>query len=361
MGAGSALRVPGAIAVTAALLAVAACGGGTSQTAPASGTQTQVGADSAPVRIRIVLAPDPVWEGMKDAGIVQRWEASGNVRVEASSSFDQFAAFAGGHVDAALMNALDVPEFVQQSQRQPVIVAKIATDRSFLGVSRTSQASGLNDLVETRIAVDGSLESTLLWGVIADSLYGLDFRLDSPDFELIVVDSASVADLVVRGDAEACICTPDFAVSLLAERTLKPLYDGRTAVEVYAEEVVGDPAVRPIADALVVDKQWHDNNPGAVAALQGMWDEGLKAWKADTARHVRGYPHLLSVQTDDEVAWMVDYLTGHDWVYPSTYLTAEDRAQYSDLFVRMQDIGLVANSAREPEMSIREPGTGVEE
>ena len=345
--------------LAAALLLIAGCGGNTpstvGQTAAGDGSQA-----TSPVQIRIVLAPDPVWEGMKDAGIVQRWEASGNVRIEASSPFDQFSAFAGGHVDAALVNALDVPELAQQSEQQPVIIGKIATDRSFLGVSRTSQATSLDDLIETRIAVDGSLASTLLWGVIADTLHGLDFRLDSPDFELIVVDAASVADLVMRGDAEACICTPDFAVSLLAERTLKPLYDGRTAAEIYAEDIAGDPAVHPMADALVVAKRWHDNNPEGVAALQGMWDEGLRAWKADTARHIREYPHLLSVQTDDEIAWMVDYLTDHDWVYPAAYLTAEDRAQYSDLFARMQGIGLVDASDPEPEMSFHGSDAGAE-
>ena len=186
-------------------------------------------ASAAPTVIRLALAPDAVWQWLEDSGTRAAWEQSHNVRIEVSNAFDQFAAFAGGHADIVVINALDVPKFVEQPERDPVIIGKYTTDRSILAVRRTSRAETLDDLVERRIAVESSLASTLLWGLIADTKYGLDFRQGSPDFDLVTVEPASVADLVMRGDVDACICTPDFSVPFLAEGQLRALYDGQSA------------------------------------------------------------------------------------------------------------------------------------
>ena len=251
-----------------------------------------------------------------------------------------------------MINALEVPQFVEQSDREPVVVGRFTTDRSFLGVLRTSRAETLEDLVEARITVDSGLGSALLWGVIADAMYGLEFRVGSPDFELVVVESASVADLVMRGDADACICLPDFSVSGLAEGRLRPLYDGRPAAELYADEVTGEPGMPPVAEAFIADKQWLAGHRDAVGALLGMWDAGLQHWAAEKGSLVAGYPHLLSVQTDEEIAWMTDYVTAYDWVLPSVYLTQEDSEIQTGIFERMQGLGLLPDNAPQPELDL---------
>ena len=351
-----ALRALAALLAGAALMA-AACGGGsgtTTVTASPEAAAPQPAADpqSPPVRIRLALAPDPVWESLKDSGTVARWEAEHNIRIEASSPFDQFAAFASGYADIVVINALEAPQFVDQSDREPVIVGRFTSDRSFLAVRRTSQAETLGDLVETRIAVDSGLGSSLLWAVIADAMHDLEFRAGSPDFELVVVESASVADLVIRGDADACICLPDFSVANLADGRLRPLYDGRSAAEIYATDVVGDPGARPIAEAFVADKQWVASNREAVSALLGLWEAGLQNWASTKTQLVENYPHLLSVQGDTEIDWMTAYLTSHDWVSESVYLTQEDSDIQSGVFARLQDLGLVPDGAGEPELDL---------
>ena len=192
------------------------------------------------MRIRLALAPGPRL-GMAE-GLGHRRRVGGppaTSGIDASSPFDQFSAFAGGHADVVVINALEVPQFVEQSDRDPVVVGRFTTDRSFLAVKRTSNAETLEDLIEARITVDSALGSALLWGVIADALHDLDFRVDSPDFDLVVVESASVSDLVMRGDVDACICLPDFSVSDLADGRLRPLYGGKSAAEIYAGEVMG--------------------------------------------------------------------------------------------------------------------------
>ena len=351
-----ALRTLGAFLAGAALVA-ASCGGGggggaTVTVDPAAPTQEPSPPRADPVRIRLALPPDPVWEWLKDSGTVAQWEASHNVRIEASSPFDQFSAFAGGHVDVVVINALEVPQFVEQSDREPVVVGRLHTDRSFLGVRRTSRAETLDDLVEASITVDSALGSALLWGVIADSLHGLEFRVDSPDYDLVVVESASVSDLVMRGDVDACVCLPDFSVSDLADGRLRPLYGGRSAAEIYATDVMGDPGALPVAEAFVADRRWLAQNREAVEALLGLWDVGLRNWAAQKELLIAGYPHLLSVQTDEEIAWMTDYAAAHDWVLPSVYLTPQDAELQSEIFARMQSLGLVPGDAREPEMDL---------
>ena len=350
-----ALRVLGALLAGAALVA-ASCGGGSATTTVApspDAPELDAGSQqSEPVRIRLALAPDPVWEWLEDSGTVAEWEAARNIRIEASSPFDQFSAFAGGHADVVVINALEVPQFVEQSDREPVIVGRFTTDRSFLAVRRTSNAETLDDLVEARITVDSALGSALLWGIIADALHDLEFRVGSPDFDLVVVESASVADLVMRGDVDACICLPDFSVSDLADGRLRPLYGGRSAAEIYADDVMGEPEALPVAEAFIVDKQWLAQNRDAVESLLGLWEVGLQNWASQKEQLVASYPHLLSVQTDGEIAWMTDYVKTHDWVLQSIYLTQEDSTIQNGIFARLQSLGLVPDDAREPELDL---------
>ena len=351
MASRSALRALGALMVAAVL--GASCGGGDSSVTSPEASQQAAGTTlSEPVRIRLALAPDPVWEWLRDSGTAARWEAEHNIRIEASSPFDQFSAFAGGHADIVVINALEVPQFVDQSDREPVIVGRFTSDRSFLAVRRTSRAETLDDLVEARITVDSGLGSSLLWGVIADALHGLEFRADSADFDLVVVESASVADLVMRGDVDACICLPDFSVGDLADGRLRPLYGGRSAAEIYAAEVAGDPRSLPIAEAFVADKAWVASNRAAVSALLGLWEVGLQNWTSTKAQLVESYPHLLSVQSDAEIDWMSDYVAAHDWVLESVYLTEEDSDIQAGIFARLQDLGLVPDDAQEPELEL---------
>ena len=350
-----ALRTLGVLVAAAAVLATACGGGGGGTTVTASPdtpAQEAGSQPSEPVQIRLALAPDPVWEWLKDSGTVAQWEAAHNITIDASSPFDQFAAFAGGHVDMVVVNALEVPQFVEQSDRDPSIIGKFTTDRSILAVRRTSRAETLDDLVEARIAVESSLGSTLLWGLIAESLHGLDFRVDSPDFELVVVDPASVADLVMREDVDACICVPDFSVPYLAGGTMRALYGGRSAAEIYAEDVLGEPGGLPIADAFLVDAGWHHRNEDAVASLLGLWDAGLSQWKSDLAGMVADYPHLFSVTDDDEIAWIADYAGRHDWVASSVYIDQDEADMHNALLAEMQRVGLLDADAPLPEVDI---------
>ena len=359
------LRALGALVAGAALVAASSCGGadgGGGGTATVTGSpELELELDagslpSEPVRIRLALAPDPVWEWLKDSGTVAQWEAARNIRIVASSPFDQFSVFAGGHADMVVINALDVPQFVEQTDREPAVIGKYTTDRSILAVRRTSRAEDLGDLVESRIAVESSLGSTLLWGLIAESLHGLDFRVAGSDFDLVVVDSASVADLVMRGDVDACICVPDASVPFLAAGTMRPLYGGRSGAEIYAEDILGDPAALPIADVFLIDGAWHSRNEYAVESMLALWEIGLQNWRSDRPTVIADYPHLFSVVSDAEVAWITDYAADHDWFFESVFITAEEAASHLALFAEMRRIGLLDEDAVLPDIDVMHTG-----
>ena len=349
------------VALGAALavgLVASSCGGGGSGSSLATGT-TVAGVGAAPEAapgppavIRLSLAPDPVWQWLEDSGTRAAWERTHNLRIEVSNAFDQFAAFAGGHADVVLINALDVPKFAEEPGRDPVIVGKYTTDRSILAVRRTSRAENLDDLVERRIAVESSLGSTLLWGLIAEARYGLDFSQEGTDFDLVSVEPASIADLVMRGDVDACICTPDFSVPFLAGGRMRALYDGRSAAELYASGGGLGGRMVAIADAFVADRAWYAANRSAVDALLGLWQEGVTAWKENKAQLVADYPHHFSVESDAEIAWLADYVAEHDWIEPSVYITDQEAETHRSAFYRLRDLGLVPPDATVPEIAV---------
>ena len=363
-GRGGAPRRSRALAVGVALgvvcLLATACAGGEGGEVSNLSTGTTVAgvgnqpAAAAPTVIRLALAPDPVWQWLEDSGTRAAWEQSHNMRIEVSNAFDQFAAFAGGHADVVVINILDVPKFVEQPGRELVIIGKYTTDRSILAVQRTSGAATLEDLVDRRIAVESSLASTLLWGLIAEIRYGLDFSQGSAEFDLVTVDPASVADLVMRGDVDACICRPDFSVPFLAGGQLRALYDGKSAAELYASDIFGGEGfageLGTIADALVADKAWHAANPQAVRALLGLWEEGVAAWKQRRAQIVADYPHHFSVESDAEIAWLADYVETHDWIVPSVYISHQEAETHNYAFSRLEALGLLPADATRPEI-----------
>ena len=377
------------IAALLSLCAVSACGGGGGGGSLTDAAVSFNGQDSSAGQqaqgqaagqgetgvIRFAIPPDPLWDWLNNSGSLAEWEQTHGVRVDASHPFDQFGAFVGGHADIVLINAMNVPTIVEQSQREAVILGKYTYDRSFIGVGRYSLAQTLADLGGMRIAVYSTVDSTLLWGVIADALHELEFRTEEGDFELVVADAASTANLVTRGDVDACICLPDFSVGYLSDGDLKPLYGGRSAAQVFSDEVAEDLATRsafsvidgavsgfdveaaaepidalPLADTFVADKEWYEQNPNTAAAFLSLWEEGLHEWQVDKPALVNDYQHHFSIQGSEEIDWLLKYLADHDWIASSVFVTTGEATTQSDTFAHMKRAGLIAEDLLEPEI-----------
>ena len=314
--------------------------------------------DSSSVSIRLALPPDPIWQWLKDSGKLATWEQEQNISVDARHPFDVLSSFFGGHTDIVVANSWDISIFTEQSDRTPIIIGKYATDYTILAVQRTSRAETLRDLAagalsnraKGEIAVANSTRSTLLWGLIAHELYELDFNIGSEHFNLVVVEPASIPDLVTRSDVSGCICTPNFSASYLSDAKLKILHDNKSASVIYADEVIKDPTALPVGHIFVADAKWYDHHKEAVSALLDLWDEGLDYWNQNKSQIIAKYPHMFSVESDEDIAWLTEYAQNHNWMPLTTKLNSEDWNTYSNIFKRMQAIHLLPKNAKIPKM-----------
>lgn len=330
------------------LIGVSACGGGgTEDSSPSLPSQETQDETIQTDRIRLAVpARDPVWDWSKSMGPVVAWRSTSDIDLDVSSPPNRFAALAGGHVDVAVINSLDVAQLAERTDFDPVIIGKHSTDETFLGVSRASPARDIRDLSGGSIAVDGEFGATLLWGTIAHDLYGLNFHTDSSDFEVTIAEPASLAGLVVSGAVDACVCRPQFSAQYLHDERLRPLYDGRTGARVYLDELAVGPRREPMALALVTSREWYSNNISAVAELVSLWEAVLEDWRLNIEHVVIEYPNLFSVETDEQIDWVIDYIIENDWFHQSAHLDANDARVYLDMTSRMQRIGLISPDAR---------------
>jgi len=328
----------------------AASGAGSSDTSP--GDPSPANPQETAEVINLAIRPNPLWNWLKDSGTLANWESNWNIRVADNTLSNHFGVFAGGHADIVIMNAMDVADIVRQSERDAVILGKLTYDRSFLGVNRHSQVNSLEDLAGKKIAVSNSVESTRLWGVIARELYGLELKENGRDFSLEFVNSTIVADLVIRGQVDACICLPDASASHLSSGDLQAVYDGRSAAELYSEEVAESASALPLDEVFVVDRNWFENNQRSIDFLLSLWEEALKEWKLNKARIITDYPTFFSLEGDGQIEWMINYVNERDWIVPSIYVGMDDQATNSDIFSLMQASALVDPDATNPKFDL---------
>ena len=57
------------------------------------------------------------------------------------------------------------------------------------------------------------------------------------------------------------------------------------------------------------------------------------------------YPHHFSVESEAEIAWLADYVTAHDWIVSSVYITDQEAETHKFAFFRLRDLGLVPEDA----------------
>lgn len=333
------------LAAVLGLAAASGCGGGSSPGSSLSGEQT------GPGLVRLAVpARDPAWDWSRSMGAASARGEANDIRLEVSTPPNPFAALAGGHADVAVLNAWDVTELADRTDFDAVIIAKHTTDETFLGVGRASPARDIRDLSGGSIAVDSEFGSTLLWGVIAHDLYGLDLHADSKDFVVTLAESASLADLVVNGDVDACVCRPQFSAQHLQDESLRVLYDGRTGTEVYLDELNIGSEREPMSQALITSREWYSDNSGAAVGLVSLWEAVLGDWALNIENVVVEYPNLFSAQTREQIDWILGYLAENEWFHRSAYLDADDAAAYLELISRMQRIGLVSADASAAEI-----------
>ena len=74
--------------------------------------------------IRFAFAPDPVWDLMNDAGVIEEWEKENGVTIETSTTWDEFTYFAGGHGDIVSMSTQETPVLEAETDIKTVTFGK---------------------------------------------------------------------------------------------------------------------------------------------------------------------------------------------------------------------------------------------
>lgn len=332
-------------------LVFAACGGDGSGD---GGGGTDGGCEKV---VRFTFAPDPVWDYLNDQGIKDEMEQESGICILAQVTWDEFGIYAGGFADIVSVGDFEVPALDKQAGTKSVVFGKYNIDRSVLAVpvsDTTSQT--LNDLVGKSVAVWDSVSSTLIWGVIASELEGLDFRTGGGDFELTQVDITNTGPATAAGETDAGLVLPDFAVNELINNELRVLYDGRTSAEIYGAEIANNPGHEgPMINVFLADEGWYDDHPDEVAFFLKLWQRGIDEWQAHKADIIASYPQHFAVEGDDQVQFMQDWLSKHDWFVTSVYLDQTWLDEELPLFDIMRQNGFMASDEENPRFEILTP------
>jgi hypothetical protein len=343
----------GLIALMALSLVVAACG----DDAGGDGGEGGGGEGGCERVIRFTFAPDPVWDYLNDSGIKDEMEQESGICILAQVTWDEFGIYAGGFADIVSVGDFEVPTLDKQAGLKSVVFGKYNIDRSVVAVPASDTTSQtLEDLVGQEIAVWDSVSSTLIWGVIAQEIHGLDFRTGGGDFELVQVDITNTGPTAATGDVAGALVLPDFAVNELINEEIRVLYDGRTSAELYGAEIAGNPDHEgPMINVFLAEEEWYDEHPDEIAFFLSLWQRGIDEWQANKAEIIASYPQHFAVEGDDQIQFMQDWLTEHDWFVTSVYLDQAWLDAELPLFDIMRENGFMESDEENPRFEILTP------
>jgi ABC-type nitrate/sulfonate/bicarbonate transport system substrate-binding protein len=332
--------------VAVLLLVAAACGGDEGEeTAEASGEEGI---------IRFTFAPDPVWDYLKDSGIREEMEDESGIRIIEQSTWDEFGIYAGGHADVVSIGSFEVPLLEEETGKPATVFGKYNIDRSVLVVPADSDAQSLEDLKGGKIAVWDAVSSTVIWGALANELWGLDFRTGGGDFELVLSDITNTGALAANGEVDGALVLPDFNVPVLVNEEVRVLYDGQTAADLY-REAIGEPDHEgPMINIFMAPTDWYDSHPDEVAFFLELWQRGIEEWQANQNKIIESYPQHFAVEKPEEIQFMKDYLADHDWFVESIYFDEGWVDSEAKIFPMLSKAGL-SESEEVPRFDVVEP------
>lgn len=341
-------RLVAALAV--AVLAATACGSG-------SGS----GGDGRTV-IRFLIAPDPLWDFMRDQGIIKKYEAKHNVKIQTNSSWDEFQFFAGGHGDIVSMGTLELPILEKQTKIDTVTFGRYNGFRSTPAAPCDKGYKTLEDIPKGgKVGVNSPLSSTLLWDIYSREKYGFPVQVGNKKtpFKIVVEDHFVLPELLARGDLDAAIIIPEAGARYLRSKKLCYMYGGRASWEVLPELMPNKDHKGVLSNGFTSTKKFYDENPEAIAAFLDLWEEGLKQWAKNKDKIVRTYPQHFSVETEEDIQYVIDYLNSdHDYFQPTVYLDKDWVENEKKIYDLMKQYGLMDKNAEIPEFATVEPPEG---
>lgn len=341
-------RLHGLALVAVIAMIAAACGGDDDGSEDAAGRDAAGEAADANGVVRMVLAPDPVWDWLTDQGIREEMEQEAGIQILDSSTWDEFGVYAGGHADVVSAAAYEVPDLEEATGIPTTVFGRYNSDRSVLAVRADSDYEDLCDLEGQTIVSLSAVSVTIMWGIYAQDKCGLDLSAEGGDYDLVITDIQNMAGLVASGEAEACLCMPDFAIPQLRSGELRPLYGGRSASQIFADDY-GNGHIGPQINVFLAPTAWVDRNPEEAAFLLSVWERGIEEWQNHRDEIIETYPQHFAAQSPDDIAFIQDWLDNtFDWFVDSVYIDDTWVEGESQIFTLMQENGYLDADADLP-------------
>ena len=305
--------------MTIGALTLAACGG---DGAASSGDE-----DGDGKVIRFAFAPDPVWDLMDDAGVIKEWEEENDVRIETSTTWDEFTYFAGGHGDIVSMSTQETPVLEAETDIKTVTFGKYNYQRVPMLRRAGDPYETLADVPKgSKICVSGPTSNTAFWTVLAREMHGLDYRVGGGDFELVVNDHFVNPTNLMRGDCEVAAVIPEAAVPQLRKGELEIMYGGKLPFQLYDEFATeADGELHVLGNNFTATEAWFNENEDLAVKFLELWQTGIDMWKESKAETVAKYPQHFSVETEEDIEYMTEFVSGeNDWFVDSPFLESEE-------------------------------------
>nr|WP_227467901.1 ABC transporter substrate-binding protein [Nocardioides lijunqiniae] len=281
---------------------------------------------------------------MNDEGIVEDFEDETGISVETSATWDEFGLFAGGHADIISSASFEVPGLEEQTEQDTVIIGRYNSERSRILVREDETATTLEDLKGKKLGVFTTVSGTLVWSALVEQMHGLDL---AEDFDVVVADIQNLSSLLARGEIDACICYPDLSANELREGSVRALYDGRSSAEIFADlDAPGHDG--PMGNVFVARADWVEDHPDEVDAFLDLWERGLTEWRSHRDEIIARYPQHFAVEKPEDVAFMTEYVSQHDWVVQDVRFDQAWADDESAIFDLMRETGVIEDDVADP-------------
>lgn len=271
--------------------------------------------------IRFAFSPDPVWDWMEDQGILRQMEDESGYTIERFESEDEFAIFAGGHADVVSTASYETPILEKETGAKTVTIGKYNRAKDIIVVDDSKPYETLADVPkDCKVGVESFSGSTNVWAALANDMHNRELKQGSDDLEEVVTDFEVSPELVDKGDLCAGITAMTTSIPFLMNGEVKPLYDGKGASVLYAENYVPDHEGMNSNNFVVLQK-YYDSHPDEVAFFLSVWDRGLKEWQQHRDEIIDAYPQHFGYQNDEQKQFVKDYYTNEfDEFMDSVYM-----------------------------------------
>jgi hypothetical protein len=307
--------------------------------------------------IRFAFAPDPVWDYIKDSGILEDMEKQTGIQIVQLQTDDEFGIFAGGHADIVSTGSYETPLFDEKGI-PTMTVGKYNASKDLLVAANPAYKTAADLPKGCKVGSESTTGNTLIWAALIKELDGRELKAGGDDLQLAISDTQVAPDLVAKGDLCAAILDPTQGIEALRTHKVFPMYNGQSAAQLY--ESNGHPGHLGVdTNNFVARKAWYEANPKEVAFFLQVWQKGLDAWQKDPNKIIDEEPVDFGINSDADAAFMKNYIANvFDFFQPTVYLTPKWVEGERDVFNITKAAGSFESDTVFPAHAIIDPKTG---